>query len=67
MKKYLVTIKEIRVTSMILSENTADLAVRKVDKFLHKCLDNKISLDKTFTDAPVFKYKVSLVKNTEKI
>lgn len=62
MKKYLITIKKIQITSMYVSEKSAKRAVEKVDDLMKKCDSNNVNLDKTFDQGSLFSYKVELIK-----
>lgn len=62
MKKYLITIKKIEKTSMMVSETSRKKAIEKVDKVLKEYVKKNISLDKTFTNSPFFVYKAELIR-----
>lgn len=66
MKKYLVTIKKIQITSMYVSETSAKKAIRKVSNLMDRYVEKNLDLSKTFDDKPFFKYKSALVKEEEK-
>ncbi len=66
MKKYLITIKKIQITSMHVSEKSAKKAISKVSNLMDKCVKINVNLNKTFDKKPFFKYKSVLVKEEEK-
>ena len=65
MKKYLVVVKKIEITSMIVSENSGQKAIMKVADLMNKCVEHNVNLDKTFDKKPDFIYKVKLLNNNE--
>lgn len=65
MKKYLVAVKKIETTSMIVSENSGQKAILKVADLMNKCVEHSVKLDKTFDKNPEFVYKVKLLNNNE--
>ena len=62
MKKYLVTIKKIQMTKMIVSATSSNKAIEKVDELLTNSIENNVSLEKTFDKSPFFRYKAQLIK-----
>ena len=63
MKKYLVTVKRIQITSMMVNgKNTTD-AINKVNDLMLKCEKNKVSFEKIFDLNSSFKYKVELIQD----
>ena len=63
MKKYLVTVKRIQITSMMVNgKNTTD-AINKVNDLMLKCEKNKVSFEKIFDQNSSFKYKVELIQD----
>lgn len=65
MKKYLVTVKKIQATDMIISENSGQKAIIKVADLMNKCVENNITLDKIFDRKPNFIYKIKPFKSDE--
>lgn len=66
MKKYLVTVKRTKITSMMVGENSGKKAIKKVDDLLQKYLNGKLSLDKVFNQGSFFSYKVKKIESEEK-
>ena len=64
MKKYLVTVKKIQTTDMIVSEVSGQKAIIKVADLMNKCVENNIKLEKTFEKKPVFIYRTKLMRNS---
>lgn len=57
-KNYMIKVKMIKETEMIVSEKSMQKAVIKVASLLNKCSDNNTILNKTFNSKPNFIYKV---------
>lgn len=57
-KTYMVKVKMIKETEMMVSEKSMQKAVIKVADLLKKCSDNDVVLNKTFDCKPNFIYKV---------
>lgn len=57
-KNYMIKVKTIKETEMIVSEKSMQKAVIKVASLLNKCSDNNAILNKTFNSKPNFIYKV---------
>lgn len=65
MKKYLVVVKKIEVTSMMVRESSGQKAIMKVADLMNKCVKHNVNLGKTFDKKPDFVYKVKLLNNNE--
>lgn len=64
-KDYLITIKKIEITEMMVNDTSKAKAIKKVDDFLNNCIKNNISLTKTFNKKPFFKYHATIVTKEE--
>lgn len=64
-KTYMLKIKMIKETDMIVSEKSMQKAVIKVADLLNKCSDDSVLLDKTFNCKPNFIYKVKKISEIE--
>lgn len=62
LKDYLITIKKIEITEMMIRDTSKTKAIRKVDDFLHNCIANNVNLDRTFDKTPFFSYKAEIIK-----
>lgn len=60
-KTYMVRVKMIKETEMMVSEKSMQKAVIKVADLLKKCSDNDVVLNKTFDCKPNFIYKVEKI------
>lgn len=60
-KTYMVKVKMIKETEMMVSEKSMQKAVIKVADLLNKCAENSVVLDKTFDGKPNFIYKVEKI------
>jgi len=60
-KTYMVKVKMIKETEMMVSEKSMQKAVIKVADLLKKCSDNDVVLNKTFDCKPNFIYKVEKI------
>ncbi len=58
-KNYIVRIKKIEITDMIVSAESGGDAINSVSDLINTCVDNNIDLSKTFNSKPVFDYCVS--------
>ncbi len=63
-KDYLITIKKIEITEMMVKETSKAKAINKVDTLLNNCIENNVNLSKTFNKKPIFKYHATII--TEK-
>lgn len=66
MKDYLVNVKYIQSTSMIIKAISKKDAIKKVTEVLNKCLNSKKLSNKIFDKEPFFQYKVTRTKNQKK-
>ena len=60
-KTYMVKVKMLKETEMMVSEKSMQKAVIKVANLLNKCIEDSIVLDKTFDCKPNFIYKVEKI------
>lgn len=58
MKNYKVKIKKIEKTDMIVVAEDKDEAILSVQDLLDKCIEEKVNLNKIFTDKPNFIFEV---------
>lgn len=58
MKNYKVKIKKIEKTDMIVVAEDKDEAVLNVHDLLDKCTEEKVNLNKVFTDKPSYIFEV---------
>lgn len=65
-KTYMVRVKMIKETEMMVSEKSMQKAVIKVADLLNKCSENNVVLDKTFDCKPNFIYKVEKIVEEQK-
>lgn len=65
-KTYMVRVKMIKETEMMVSEKSMQKAVIKVADLLKKCSENNVVLDKTFDCKPNFIYKVEKIAEETK-
>lgn len=63
MKDYLVNVKYIQSTDMIVNAINKKDAIKKVNDVLNKSLNSKKLSNKIFGNAPFFQYKVTRTKN----
>lgn len=64
MKQYSILIRKINESSILVSAKSKSQAIRKVDDFLQKCLENNIDLDTIFDKKATFHYKVLKSNNS---
>lgn len=65
-KQYMIKVKMIYETEMMVSEKSMDLALIKVARVLNDSVENNVDLTRTFDKKPNFKYKVELIDNMSK-
>lgn len=63
MKDYLVNVKYIQSTDMIVNAINKKDAIKKVNDVLNKSLNSKKLSNKIFDNDPFFQYKVTRTKN----
>lgn len=59
-KTYMVRVKMIKETEMMVSEKSMQKAILKVNKVLNDSVKEKVDLNKTFDNPPFFIYKAEL-------
>lgn len=64
-KDYLITIKKIETTKMMVKETSKAKAISKVDTLLNDCIENNVNLSKTFKEKPIFKYHATIVTGND--
>ena len=62
-KNYMIKVKMIKETEMIVSEKSMQKAMMKVSKVLNDYVENNIDLKKIFDKKPNFLYKAELMNN----
>lgn len=62
-KNYMIKVKMIKETEMIVSEKSMQKAMIKVSKVLNDYVENNIDLKKIFDKKPNFLYKAELMNN----
>ncbi len=61
MKKYLVLVKKITTTEIMVSERSKEKAINKVDGILNKSIKLGVNLDKIFKTKPLLSYKIKKI------
>ena len=61
MKKYLVLVKKITTTEIMVSERSKEKAMKKVDGILNKSIKLGVNLDKIFKTKPLLSYKIKKI------
>lgn len=59
-KTYMVKVKMIKETEMMVSDKSMQKAILKVDKVLNDMVRKNVDLNKTFDNPPFFIYKAEL-------
>lgn len=62
-KNYMIKVKMIKETEMIVSEKSMQKAMMKVSKVLNNYVENNIDLKKIFDKKPNFLYKAELTNS----
>lgn len=65
-KTYMVKVKMIKETEMMVTGISMNHVLMKVSKVMKDSVNKKVDLSKTFDSEPNFKYKVELIHNMSK-
>lgn len=63
MKKYLINIKKIQITNMLVNAKNKKTAIDKVSDLLMNNISDSTHLNKIFNEKPLFEFKLKKLNN----